>query len=85
MVVLRPGPLSAAVVRLSPSAWYPYRPFNCSLKVEAGEGLDGVTAVVEEMDLRQHEDDARQPGMTHSLTDVFETFILCFQVCIFNI
>ncbi len=62
VITLRPGSASAAVVRLAPSGWYNYRPFNCSVRVEAGEGLDGVSAVVQEMDLREHEDDVRQPG-----------------------
>ena len=38
------------------------KPFNCSLQIKAGRGLDGLSAVVEEMDLREHEDDVRQPG-----------------------
>ncbi len=62
VVRLRPGADSAVVVRLAPSGWYNYRPFNCSVRVEAGGGLDGVSAVVQEMDLREYEDDVRQPG-----------------------
>ena len=46
----------------SPLAAAAPRPFNCSLQVKAGRGLDGLSAVVEEMDLREHEDDVRQPG-----------------------
>ncbi len=62
VITLTPGAMSSVIVRISPGGWYPFRPFNCSIRVEAGEGLDGVTAVIEELDLREHEDDARQPG-----------------------
>ena len=37
---------------------------NLNLKVLDFSSLDGLTAVVEEMDFREHEDDFRQPGDT---------------------
>lgn len=58
---LEPGEGSALLIRLAQKQYH-YRPFNCSIMVKAGEGLDGISAVIEEMDLREHEDDFRQPG-----------------------
>ena len=58
---LEKGANSAAIIRLS-DHYDPYQSFNCSLRIEAGDGLDGVSAVIEEMDLREHHDDMRQPG-----------------------
>lgn len=40
-----------------------YEEWNCSLEVVAGPGMDGVTAVVEHMDLRQVSDQSE-----HSVT-----------------
>ena len=63
VITLERGSKSAVIVRLKrPGQYYKYRPFNCSIQVKAGDTLDGITAVIEEMDLREHEDDVRQPG-----------------------
>jgi len=52
---------SALVVRLSRKD-FRVRPFNASVKIEAGPGLDGVVGVIENLNLRRHEDDSRGPG-----------------------
>jgi hypothetical protein len=62
VITLDGGSHSAVIIKLV-EHHYHYRPFNCSIQITAkGESLDGITAVVEEMDLREHEDDVRQPG-----------------------
>ena len=61
VITLEHGVRSAVIIRLG-NRGYHYRPFNCSIQISAGASLDGLTAVVEEMDLREHEDDRRQPG-----------------------
>lgn len=61
IITLERGSQSGVIIRLD-RQFYQYQPFNCSLQIKSGQSLDGVTAVVEEMDLREHEDDVRQPG-----------------------
>ena len=62
VITLERGAKSAVIIRLGQSSSYKYMPFNCSLQIKAGSSLSGLTAVVEEMDLREQEDDVRLPG-----------------------
>lgn len=61
VITLNRGAQSAVIIRLGRHNYH-YRPFNCTIQIEAGPSLDGISAVVELMDLREHEDDYRQPG-----------------------
>ncbi|XP_059092661.1 LOW QUALITY PROTEIN: uncharacterized protein LOC131887938 [Tigriopus californicus] len=61
VIKLNHGAQSAVIIRLGRHNYH-YRPFNCTIQIEAGPSLDGISAVVELMDLREHEDDYRQPG-----------------------
>ncbi len=56
------GSHSALLIKLAREN-YRYRPFSCSIRVEADpHSLSGLAAVIEAIDLRRHEDDVQQPG-----------------------
>ena len=57
VVTLGHGRASGLILRLTSQEFYRYQQWNCSLEVVAGPGMDGVTGVVEHMDLRQEETD----------------------------
>ena len=57
VVTLGHGRASGLILRLTSQQFYRYQQWNCSLEVVAGPGMDGVTGVVEHMDLRQEETD----------------------------
>ncbi|XP_040573640.1 uncharacterized protein [Lepeophtheirus salmonis] len=61
IITLEAGSRSAVIVQLEDTHFH-YSPFNCSLQIQAGKSLDGISAVIEHMDLREHEDDVRSPG-----------------------
>ena len=54
-VELGPGRASGLILRLTSREFYRYQAWNCSLAVTAGPTMDGVTAVIEHLDLRQEE------------------------------
>ena len=58
-VTLTKGRGSGLILRLTSQEHYRYQRFNCSLEVAAGPDMDGVTAVVEHMDLRQWREESR--------------------------
>ena len=57
VITLGHGRASGLILRLTSQEFYRYQQWNCSLEVVAGPGMDGVTGVVEHMDLRQEETD----------------------------
>lgn len=54
-IILSSGRGSGLILRLTNQDYYRYAGFSCSLEVVAGPGMDGVTAVLEHMDLRGEE------------------------------
>jgi len=73
-VTLGPGRGSGLILRLTHQEFYRYQEYNCSLEILAGPGMDGVTAVIEHMDLRQEEtghwDKAACPDYVQIRTEV---------------
>lgn len=61
-ISLSKGRGSGLILRLTGQEHYRYREFNCSLEVVAGPGMDGVTAVVEHMDMRMFQEEAGGAG-----------------------
>ena len=69
VVTLDAGPRSAVIVRLV-EHYYNYRPFTCSIMIRANpQTLDGLTAVVEEMDLREYKINMLPFGELDSVTE----------------
>jgi len=54
-IILTAGRGSGLILRLTNMDYYRYIQYNCSLEVVAGAEMDGVTAVVEHLDLRGEE------------------------------
>jgi len=73
-VTLGQGRASGLILRLTSQEFYRYKEYNCSLEILAGPGMDGVTAVIEHMDLRQEEtghwDKAACPDYVEVRTEV---------------
>ena len=69
VVTLDAGPRSAVIIRLV-EHYYNYRPFTCSIMIRANpQTLDGLTAVVEEMDLREYKINMLPFGELDSVTE----------------
>jgi len=73
-ITLGQGRGSGLILRLTHQEFYRYKEYNCSLEILAGPGMDGVTAVIEHMDLRQEEtghwDKAACPDYVEIRTEV---------------
>jgi len=62
-IELGSGRASGLILRLTSNDFYRYEEYNCSVEVVAGPGMDGVTAVVEHLDLRGEEPEQwREPA-----------------------
>lgn len=69
VVTLDAGPRSAVIIRLV-EHYYNYRPFTCSITIRANpQTLAGLTAVVEEMDLREYKINMLPFGELDSITE----------------
>jgi len=76
------GRASGLIVRLTSQEFYRYEEWNCSLEVVAAPGMDGVTAVVEHMDLRQEETGHWDTGACPDYIDIrTEASVVRDQMC----
>jgi len=70
LITLGHGRASGLILRLTNKEFYRYEEWNCSVEVAAGPGMDGVTVVVEHMDLRQEETGHWERGACPDFIDV---------------
>lgn len=69
-ITLGQGRASGLILRLTNKQFYRYDEWNCSIEVVAGPGMDGVTGVVEHIDLRQEETGHWDKGACPDYLDV---------------
>ena len=69
-ITLGHGRSSGLILRLTSREFYRYEEWNCSLEVVAGAGMDGVTGVVEHLDLRQEETGHWEQGACPDYVDM---------------